>query len=143
MSIKSEIKMILANNIVNYFTREDLTDENIYGFSIAVDNRGYSKRDIEEDFESAIEEINQKLEGFFVINPIDSYISDIDLDVGYSVFTMEVHGNKISLQDCKWCNGSGVEFQHYPCPDCQGGGYKGGMDAVELENRILSLYDME
>lgn len=31
------------------------------------------------------------------------------------------------FESCKWCNGGGKESDgHYPCPDCEGTGMKGG-----------------
>lgn len=35
--------------------------------------------------------------------------------------------NVTIFENCRWCNGGGVEIHgHYPCPDCEGTGMKGG-----------------
>ncbi len=41
---------------------------------------------------------------------------------------------EVSLEKCKWCNGTGNGASHimdtpYPCPDCEGTGYKEGKRA--------------
>ena len=41
---------------------------------------------------------------------------------------------RVSLEKCKWCNGTGNGASHimdtsYPCPDCEGTGYKEGKRA--------------
>lgn len=36
------------------------------------------------------------------------------------------------FNSCKWCNGGGREPDgHYPCPDCEGTGMKGGKYAEQ------------
>lgn len=141
MNTEFEMRCILAKNIMDYFVKEIPYMEGLHGLnlSLIVDEGRYYK-DFERDFNSVVSDINDVLEGFFFI---EIRYSSFDEQSRFFTFSMSFHGQKISLKDCEWCNGSGVDFQHYPCPDCQGGGYKGGMDAVELENRILSLYDME
>ena len=50
----------------------------------------------------------------------------------------------ISLEECPWCNGSGSTTQdgyifstHYPCPDCEGTGFKYGKRAEkEWERQV-------
>lgn len=50
----------------------------------------------------------------------------------------------ISLEKCPWCNGSGSTTQdgyifstHYPCPDCEGTGFKYGKRAEkEWERQV-------
>lgn len=29
---------------------------------------------------------------------------------------------KLEYKECKWCGGTGSEYMHIPCPDCQGHG---------------------
>lgn len=54
----------------------------------------------------------------------------------------------ISLEKCPWCNGSGSTTQdgyifstHYPCPDCQGTGFKYGRAAEKEWERLLKEQD--
>lgn len=49
--------------------------------------------------------------------------------------------SKISLEDCKWCKGTGTEDGHYPCfGGCEGTGFKYGKQAeMEWERQIEEL----
>lgn len=42
------------------------------------------------------------------------------------------------FENCKWCNGGGKEPDgHYPCPDCQGTGMRGGKYAEDHYHEFL------
>lgn len=134
--LNREIKHLLIKGIMNFFAGEEERNGK-YGISIAMDIKGHNKSDVENEFKDVVEEINEALEDFFLIKPVSNYLNE---DYNIITFIMEVEGRSISLKDCKWCNGSGIDYQHYPCPDCQGSGYESGLYAVELNDIIASLY---
>lgn len=42
------------------------------------------------------------------------------------------------FEECRWCNGIGKELDgHYPCPDCEGTGIKGGKFALEKFDEFI------
>lgn len=55
---------------------------------------------------------------------------------------------EVSLEKCKWCNGTGngaVEVMDtpYPCMDCEGTGYKEGKKAEKYSNYLLDKKEKE
>lgn len=44
---------------------------------------------------------------------------------------------KVPMDNCKWCKGSGREDGYLPCPDCEGTGYEYGKYAEQYFDRIL------
>jgi hypothetical protein len=47
---------------------------------------------------------------------------------------------KVPDDKCKWCKGSGRE-DHYPCPDCEGTGFKHGKQAVAYQDYQIGIMD--
>lgn len=48
---------------------------------------------------------------------------------------------KIPMDNCEWCKGSGREDGHLPCPDCEGTGYKYGKRAEASMDALLDIMD--
>jgi DnaJ-class molecular chaperone len=55
---------------------------------------------------------------------------------------------EVSLEKCKWCNGTGNGASHimdtsYPCPDCEGTGYKEGKRAERYFDYLMEEKEKE
>lgn len=52
--------------------------------------------------------------------------------------------DKSIFDKCKWCNGGGKELDgHYPCPDCEGTGMKGGKYAEQQFDEFIDQMERE